>query len=76
MPNADGRATLEEYVAFLRAREAAREAKRRVKLEARPSRLALLKAAAEKRMRRKVRNLRQVMDLDWMRAQNEALFGE
>lgn len=52
MPNANGSATLAEYVAFLRAREAAREARRRERLEASPFRLARLKRAAEKRARR------------------------
>ena len=60
VPPPTGRATLADYVAYLRAREAAREARRRERLEARPDRLAKLKAAAEKRARRRGRNLVEV----------------
>ena len=39
-PPPTGRATLADYIAYVRAREAAREARRRERLEARPDRLA------------------------------------
>ena len=52
VPPPTGRATLADYIAYVRAREAVREARRRERLEARPDRLAKLKAAAEKRARK------------------------
>ena len=52
VPPSTGRATLADYIAYVRAREAAREARRRERLEADPHRLARLRRAAEKRARR------------------------
>ena len=60
VPPRTGRATLADYVAYVRAKAAAGEARRKAALEARPDRLAKLKTAAEKRARRRVRNLERV----------------
>lgn len=52
-----GRATLAEYIAYVRAKAARSEAARKARLEARPDRLARLKNAAEKRLRKRVKRI-------------------
>lgn len=48
---------LQQWLAWLAHQKAQQEARRKARLETSPARLTLLKRAAEKRARRKARNL-------------------
>lgn len=54
------RSPFQQWLAYIAWKRAQQEAARRARLEVSPARLALLKRAAEKRARRRLRNLAEV----------------